>query len=151
MADEENESSEEKPEEEGGQETGGSEDGQVGDTMSSKDIESIMDAINIEGQGAPQEILFGEADEPAEGAPVNLDILMDVDLDVKIELGRTRMYVEDIIRLQQGSVVELDKLAGEPVDVRINERLVARGEILVLNDNFCVRITEILDPQDREN
>ena len=66
----------------------------------------------------------------------SIDLLKDVDLDVKIELGRSSMYVEDVLKLAEGSVVELDKLAGDPVDVFVNERLVARGEVLVLNDNF---------------
>src|SRR5262245_38673193 len=75
-----------------------------------------------------------------------IDLLSDVNLNVKIELGRTRMLVEDVLRLGEGSVVELDKLAGDPVDVFVNDRHVARGEVLVLNDNFCVRINEILSP-----
>jgi flagellar motor switch protein FliN/FliY len=74
----------------------------------------------------------------------SIDLLRDVDLNVKIELGRSRMLVEDVLKLSEGSVVELDKLAGDPVDVFVNERLVARGEVLVLNDNFCVRINEIV-------
>jgi flagellar motor switch protein FliN len=74
----------------------------------------------------------------------SIDMLRDVDLNVKIELGRTRMMVEDVLKLSEGSVVELDKLAGDPVDVFVNDRLVARGEVLVLNDNFCVRINEIV-------
>ena len=73
-----------------------------------------------------------------------LDMLMDVNLRVKIELGRTRMLVEDVLKLGEGSVVELDKLAGDPVDVYANDRLVARGEVLVLNDNFCVRVAELV-------
>jgi len=75
-----------------------------------------------------------------------IDLLDDVELDVRIELGRTEMYIEDVIRLGVGSVVELDKLAGDPVDVYVNDRLVARGEVLVLNDSFCVRISDILSP-----
>ncbi|MFN7316744.1 MAG: flagellar motor switch protein FliN [Phycisphaerae bacterium] len=75
-----------------------------------------------------------------------LELLSNVNLNVKIELGRTRMLVEDVLRLSEGAVVELDKLAGDPVDVYVNERHVARGEVLVLNDNFCVRINEILSP-----
>lgn len=75
-----------------------------------------------------------------------IELLSDVDLNVKIELGRTRMYVEDVLKLTEGAVVELDKLAGDPVDVYVNERHVARGEVLVLNDNFCVRINEIVRP-----
>jgi flagellar motor switch protein FliN len=73
-----------------------------------------------------------------------IDLLRDVDLNVKIELGRTKMLVEDVLKLAEGSVVELDKLAGDPVDVFVNDQLVARGEVLVLNDNFCVRINEII-------
>lgn len=79
-------------------------------------------------------------------APAGIDLLADVLLNVKIELGRTRMLVEDILKLGPGAVVELDKLAGDPVDVYVNDRHVARGEVLVLNDNFCVRINEILPP-----
>jgi flagellar motor switch protein FliN/FliY len=74
----------------------------------------------------------------------SIDLLRDVELNVKIELGRSRMLVEDVLKLGEGSVVELDKLAGDPVDVFVNERLVARGEVLVLNDNFCVRVNEIV-------
>lgn len=74
-----------------------------------------------------------------------LDMLGDVELDVSVELGRTDMLVEDVLRLSEGSVLELDKLAGDPVDVYVNHRLVARGEVLVLNDNFCIRISEIVD------
>jgi len=74
-----------------------------------------------------------------------IELLSDVNLNVKIELGRTKMLVEDVLKLGEGSVVELDKLAGDPVDIYVNDRPVARGEVLVLNDNFCVRINEILD------
>ena len=82
-----------------------------------------------------------------EGVPdiaTGLEMLGDVDLHVMVELGRTEMLVEDVLKLNSGSVVELDKLAGDPVDVYVNQRLVARGEVLVLNDNFCIRISEIV-------
>ena len=107
-------------------------------------------------QGAPPASSSLPADStpfelPEFTEPTNLDIdpkrvtmLSDVNLRVKIELGRTRMLVEDVLKLSEGSVVELDKLAGDPVDVYINDRLVARGEVLVLNDSFCVRISEVL-------
>ncbi len=77
-----------------------------------------------------------------------IDLLSKVNLNVRIELGRTRMLVEDVLRLNQGSVVELDKLAGDPVDVYVNDRHVACGEVLVLNDTFCVRISEIFSRGD---
>jgi flagellar motor switch protein FliN/FliY len=80
-----------------------------------------------------------------EAAP--LDLLRDVQLDLKIELGRTHMQLEDVLRLKQGSVVTLDKLAGDPVDVYANGRLIARGEVLVLNDNFCVRVAELISDE----
>lgn len=71
-------------------------------------------------------------------------MLNDVNLRVKLRLGKTKMLVEDILNLGEGSVVELDKLAGDPIDVLVNDRLIARGEVLVLNDSFCVRICEVL-------
>ena len=77
--------------------------------------------------------------------PKGIDLLSDVNVDVTIELGRTHMLVEDVLRLAEGAVVELDKLAGDPVDIYVNQRLVARGEVLVLNDNFCIRVNDILD------
>jgi flagellar motor switch protein FliN/FliY len=80
----------------------------------------------------------------ASGEKATLELLKDVDLDLRIELGRTQMYLEDVLKLKRGAVVALDKLAGDPVDVFVNGRLVARGEVLVLNDNFCVRVTELL-------
>jgi len=73
-----------------------------------------------------------------------LELMRDVQLDMTIELGRTHMHLEDVLRLKQGSVVPLDKLAGDPADIYVNGRLVARGEVLVLNDNFCVRVAELI-------
>ncbi len=79
-----------------------------------------------------------------------LDLLRDVELDLRIELGRTEMYLEDVLKLRAGSVVSLDKMAGDPVDVYVNGRLVARGEVLVMNDNFCVRVAELITGDDNE-
>jgi len=78
-----------------------------------------------------------------------LDMLLDVPLEVSVELGRTRMTIQDLLALAPGSVVELDKVAGEPLDILINDRLVARGEAVVVNDKFGVRITDIVSPQER--
>jgi len=72
--------------------------------------------------------------------------LQDVELDLRIELGRAELLIEEVMQLKEGSVVPLDKLAGDPVDILVNGRLMARGEVLVLNDNFCVRVAEILTP-----
>ncbi|MEQ9453287.1 MAG: flagellar motor switch protein FliN [Phycisphaeraceae bacterium] len=99
-------------------------------------VDEIADIVQ------PQTPDFDDEIDPATGHAIEL--LGDVDLECSIELGRTEMLVEDVLRLAEGSVVELDKLAGDPVDVFVNGRLVARGEVLVLNDNFCIRISEIV-------
>lgn len=88
------------------------------------------------------------ASSPATQEKATLDLLRDVELDLKIELGRTQMYLEEVLKLKRGSVVTLDKLAGDPVDVYVNGRLIARGEVLVLNDNFCVRVAELVTGDD---
>ncbi|HIF30218.1 MAG: flagellar motor switch protein FliN [Pirellulaceae bacterium] len=80
----------------------------------------------------------------ANSEQATLDLLRDVELDLRIELGRATLPLEDVLKLSRGAIVPLDKLAGDPVDIFVNRRLVARGEILVLNDNFCVRVAELL-------
>jgi flagellar motor switch protein FliN/FliY len=81
---------------------------------------------------------------PGSTQAASLELIREVELDLKIELGRTQMYLEDVLKLRNGSVVPLDKLAGDPVDIIVNGRLIARGEVLVLDDNFCVRVTELI-------
>lgn len=93
---------------------------------------------------SPVELPELAPDVDGAAGPNRMSMLNDVKLRVKIELGKTRMRVEDVLQLGDGSVVELDKLAGDPVDVFVNGRLIARGEVLVLNDNFCVRINEVM-------
>lgn len=100
-----------------------------------------------EGSGGGEALNLPEFDEAGgERVSEGINLLSDVNVNVRIELGRTDMLVEDVLRLGEGSVVELDKLAGDPVDIFVNNRPVARGEVLVLNDNFCVRVNEILAP-----
>jgi len=83
---------------------------------------------------------------PQKDPKPTLDTLRDVELDVTIELGRTRMRIEDVLKLGQGAVVELNRLAGEPVDVYVSDRLVARGDVVVLDEKFAVRVTEVIPP-----
>jgi len=78
-----------------------------------------------------------------------IDFLLDVPLDVSVELGRAKMPIRDMLQLGPGSVIELDKLIGEPVDLLVNSRLIARGEVVVFDENFGIRITDILKPEDR--
>ena len=73
-----------------------------------------------------------------------LELMRDVQLDMTVELGRTHMHLEDVLQLRKGAVVPLDKLAGDPADIFVNGRLIARGEVLVLNDNFCIRVAELI-------
>ena len=81
---------------------------------------------------------------PASTDKTTIDLVRDVELDVKIELGQAEMYLEEVLQMKKGSVVPLDKLAGDPVDIFVNGRLIAKGEVLILNDNFCVRIMELI-------
>lgn len=93
---------------------------------------------------------FQQLQQPAGGNDArNLDLLLDVDLPVAIELGRTKMAISDILSLGPGSVVELNKLAGEPVDLLVNNKVVAKGEVVVIDENFGLRITQLVTPEER--
>ena len=81
--------------------------------------------------------------------PQTLDFILDVTLQVTVEVGRSRMTIQDLLQLGQGSVVELEKLAGEPLDIYINGKQVARGEAVIVNEKFGVRLTDIISPEDR--
>ncbi len=112
------------------------------------EAQSALNSIDEPAAPLPPGIKSFEFKDLHGGQPANeqasLDLLRDVQLDLKIELGRTQMHLEDVLRLKQGAVVTLDKLAGDPVDIYANGRLIARGEVLVLNDNFCVRVAELI-------
>jgi flagellar motor switch protein FliN/FliY len=79
----------------------------------------------------------------------SLDFILDIPLEVSVELGRTRMVINDLLQLGQGSVIELTKLAGEPLEILVNNKLVARGEVVVVNEKFGVRVTDIVSPMER--
>ena len=83
------------------------------------------------------------------GDDVNLDVILDVPVDLSMEIGRTRINIRNLLQLNQGSVVELDRLAGEPMDVLINGMLIAHGEVVVVNDKFGVRLTDVISPTER--
>lgn len=92
----------------------------------------------------------GEAVRAAQaGGNQNLEFVLDVALQVSVEVGRARMTIQDLLQLGQGSVVELQKLAGEPLDVFINGKQVARGEAVIVNEKFGIRLTDIISPEDR--
>lgn len=125
------------------------------DELSASDIEALLK--QAEDALATADAPAGAAAEPANkfqlpnltssansGEGASLDLIHDVELDLRIELGRTHMYLEDLLKLRKGAVVTLDKLAGDPVEIFVNGRLIARGEVLVLNENFCVRVAELV-------
>ncbi|MGD8976407.1 MAG: flagellar motor switch protein FliN [Gammaproteobacteria bacterium] len=90
-----------------------------------------------------------EADTPGKEQAHRLDLILDVPVNLSLEVGRTSMSVGDLLQLSQGSVVELDRLAGEPLDVLVNGTLVAHGEIVVVNDKFGIRLTDVVSPAER--
>jgi len=106
---------------------------------------TIGNSLPVDGDPSPVSLPAFEKVSPAALAE-EMKLLGDVNVDVRIELGRTRMLVEDVLRLSEGAVVELEKLAGDPVDIFVNGRHVAKGEVLVLNENFCVRVNEVVEP-----
>ena len=128
--------------------------GELMDEMASLGAEAQMD-VERPGSGLSP---MGEAAQPGidvmaslRGAgQATIDMLMDVTLQLAVELGRTRMSVRQVLDLQKGSVVELNRMAGDPVDVFVNDHLIARGEVVVVDDKFGIRITELVSP-DREN
>ncbi|MCE5333026.1 MAG: flagellar motor switch protein FliN [Desulfobacteraceae bacterium] len=79
----------------------------------------------------------------------DVDFLLDIPLEISVELGRTKILINDLLQLGQGSVIELTKLAGEPLEILINQKLIARGEAVVVNEKFGVRITDIISPIER--
>jgi flagellar motor switch protein FliN len=108
-----------------------------------------VDDINF-GHASVSRAEFQQLQQPA-GSPSsqNIDLLMDVDLPISIELGRTKMSIADILAIGPGSVVELNKLAGEPVDLLVNHKVIARGEVVVVDENFGLRITQLMNPEER--
>lgn len=123
--------------------------------LGTDDIEQLLDQASesLEQAAGNQPAASGEAKpyslgdlspSPQDAERQPIDLLGEVEMDLRIELGRTQMRLEEVLQLRGGSVVALDKLAGDPVDVFVNGRLIARGEVLVMNDNFCIRVTELV-------
>src|SRR5437868_4718866 len=117
-----------------------------------------MNPINDNLTAEPEEGAAAEPNPPTTGIDaqdgnaseqaLDLDFILDIPLQVKVEVGRTRMLVQELLRLGKGSVVELNKLTGDPFEVLVNDKLVARGEVVVVNDRFGVRLTEIISPNE---
>jgi flagellar motor switch protein FliN/FliY len=113
-------------------------------------------AMTVSGDLARELAELAEANTPAtpvaagpEPSPSRLDMILDITLPVTVELGRTRMQIQDVLKLAPGSVIELEKSAGDPVELYINDRPIARGEVVVIDENFGVRLTSIVTPTER--
>ena len=117
--------------------------------LPSEESQANVDDINF-SEAEVSKAEFQQLSEPAgEAEGRNIDLLMDVNLPISIELGRTKMSISDILALGPGSVVELNKLAGEPVDLLVNQKVVAKGEVVVIDENFGVRVTQLMTPEER--
>ncbi|MBW6508751.1 MAG: flagellar motor switch protein FliN [Desulfuromonadales bacterium] len=90
-----------------------------------------------------------KAPAPSSMKDRGIDLLLDIPLEVAVEVGRSRILVRDLLQLQEGSMIELDKLAGEPLDLYVNSRLIARGEAVVVNEKFGLRLTDVVSPSER--
>ena len=112
--------------------------------------EDFEEADDLGDSDAIDDRLDNEATTPAPtGKTAHLDLILDIPLTVTVELGRSKMLINDLLQLGQGSVIELTKLAGEPLEVLVNQKLVARGEVVVVNEKFGVRLTDIVSPMER--
>ena len=128
--------------------------------MAEEDTDQDVESTNVEGEETAEapveendELADEEGDDKtndkANGEPASLDLILDIPLTVTVELGRSKMLINDLLQLGQGSVVELTKLVGEPLEVLVNNKLVARGEVVVVNEKFGVRLTDIVTPMER--
>jgi flagellar motor switch protein FliN/FliY len=110
--------------------------------------EAMSEQASSEAAASPAS--FDElSDDGAVGADVNLDVVLDIPVNISMEIGRTKISIRNLLQLNQGSVVELDRLAGEPMDVLVNGTLIARGEVVVVNEKFGIRLTDIISPAER--
>jgi len=122
---------------------------QATDPLASLAFEQMPTESPAPAPSTTSPISFDPLSGAVESTPRNLDLLMDIPLEVSVELGRVTMLVSELLEIGTGSIVELKKVAGEPVEVLVNGRLIARGEVVVVEDNFAVRITEIISPMER--
>ena len=119
------------------------------DEAAKEDFEALDDIEDIETPGEDGTEAVDETGPATGGETKSLDLILDIPLTVAVELGRSKMLINDLLQLGQGSVIELTKLVGEPLEVLVNQKLVARGEVVVVNEKFGVRLTDIVSPMER--
>jgi flagellar motor switch protein FliN len=120
------------------------------DEPAKEDFETLEDVKDIDEteEGDKDGEDMGE-EAASSGEIKSMDLILDIPLTVAVELGRSKMLINDLLQLGQGSVIELTKLVGEPLEVLVNQKLVARGEVVVVNEKFGVRLTDIVSPMER--
>ncbi len=114
--------------------------------------DAMEEQSNAKSKGKAEAMSFQELEDDANGPggeDINLDVILDVPVTISMEIGRTQINIRNLLQLNQGSVVELDRLAGEPMDVLVNGTLVAHGEVVVVNDKFGIRLTDVISPAER--
>ncbi len=122
----------------------------MADDSAKDDFEALDDIEDIDAGEDDEGDLDDDGDTKVSGAETkSLDLILDIPLTVTVELGRSKMLINDLLQLGQGSVIELTKLVGEPLEVLVNQKLVARGEVVVVNEKFGVRLTDIVSPMER--
>jgi len=119
------------------------------DDAAKEDFEALDDIGDIDATDGDDDLEDDEATPATSSETKSLDLILDIPLTVAVELGRSKMLINDLLQLGQGSVIELTKLVGEPLEVLVNQKLVARGEVVVVNEKFGVRLTDIVSPMER--
>ena len=126
----------------------------------SEETQVDQDAMADEWAAAMEEAGAGEAQpatldnlqddaKPSANSDVNLDVILDIPVTIAMEIGRSKINIRNLLQLNQGSVVELDRLAGEPLDVLVNGTLIAHGEVVVVNEKYGIRLTDVISPAER--
>ena len=112
-------------------------------------IESNDDADNAAAESVALDKLESTVATTSSGEELNLDVILDIPVTISMEIGKTKINIRNLLQLNQGSVVELDRMAGEPLDVVVNGTLIAHGEVVVVNEKFGIRLTDIISPAER--
>lgn len=117
--------------------------------MADSESATASDSQTFGGHPAPSTSFPPVQQTESGGPPKNIDFILDIPMSVTVYVGSTKMAIRDLLQLAQGSVIELDKLAGEPMDVMVNNKLVARGEVVVVNEKFGIRLTDVVSAAER--
>ncbi|TRX74435.1 flagellar motor switch protein FliN [Pseudomonas mangiferae] len=127
---------------------------EAGDNADQDDIDAMMNQASAAPPAAPRVPMEDFASAPRSNEPVsldgpNLDVILDIPVSISMEVGNTDITIRNLLQLNQGSVIELDRLAGEPLDVLVNGTLIAHGEVVVVNEKFGIRLTDVISPSER--